>query len=125
MFNLEALLTPLTRYVRDTVRQGLHRAFQQGAKDFTDDLSALVRERPVADHAAMTRLLLLGSDAEPVAVAMPSAARVTEADESPAEAVSADVADRARELMASGCSQREAARQLGIAESTLRGIMKR
>lgn len=86
MLNLDALLAPLFKFVRETTRQGLHAAMQSGAADFVADVSAAVRERPVVDHAAVTRRLLLGADdapAEPPVVAMPSAAQVTEPEPEP------------------------------------------
>lgn len=129
MFNLETLLAPLFRYVRNATRQGLHQAFQAGAKDFTDDLAGLVQERQVTDHASLTRQLLLGTvttDDAPV-MAMPSAAQVTEADE-PATVCPPDRLEAfqlAKRLMASGKSQRAAAEAAGIPDATLRGWLKK
>lgn len=108
----EVVLSPIVNAVKAWMSERTYQAARQGAADglrrfasefqeFAQGVEALPEARPQA-----------------VPLTMAAAAQVTPA---PAEV---EMVAKAKELIASGMSQRAAAEQVGMAESTLRGKLK-
>lgn len=125
MFDL--ILKPVVSAVRSWMASQVYAAAQDGAKEglrrFAADLSQGLDALPAPGPNG------LPADPGPKPLPMPTAARVTEeaegVDDAPCPAVNVPLYERLRELVRGGLSQREAARQLGIPESTARGWLKK
>lgn len=100
---ITAIRTHMSEAAYNAAREGAIAGLQRFAGEFGAEVEALA-------HA----------EARPVALpVMASANQTTD------PAASDDIVEQARRLIASGVSQREAARQLGVPESTLRSKLNR
>lgn len=106
----EVILRPITNAIQSYMDNAAYQAAKSGA------LNGLRRFQTDVSDAVEA---LAHAEARPVALpVMASANQTTEAT------ASDDIVEKARQLIASGVSQREAARQLGVPESTLRTKLK-
>ena len=114
MFNL--ILSPVLSAVRSWMANATYHAAQEGAREGLAKFAAQLSAQLELPAPAPER---------PLAIPMPSAAQVTDADDEPCPAEDVTKFEQLKELIAHGMSQREAARQLGIPESTARGWIRR
>ena len=123
----ETIVNPVIKAVKSWMSRQVYQAAQDGAREGL--------ARFAAQLAAAAELPI--EEARPLAVPMPAVARVTaeapgvsgdtpEPDgEQPCPALDVGKYERLKELVDGGLSQREAARQLGVPESTARSWLKR
>ena len=115
----DVILSPIVAAVRTWMADRVYKAARDGA---TAGLTRFAHDF----GRQFTDAELPPPEAQPVAaLPMPSAAQTTSPDDTPSPALDVPLYERAKALIEGGLSQRQAAQQLGIPESTLRGWLKR